>query len=804
MDVREFDAAAGAPPAEEKKERFFGRYITRLREGGYTARAVLAELLAVVVGFLLARTAVLFGAIPMGVGLLCARKRHLPATGIGLLAGVLTLGSIGWVYAVVCLLGVTLRLLFSLPGKDRKWLPDCAAFFSERVELRVAAACLCGLAAGAYQLIVGGLNQTSLLFGAAMLAGCPLSCFLFAAGLDHMPDFDALCGRAPLTYDTRVAKWLFWVGGCALCTAVCFSLGKIEVFGLSLGLFLAGAVALYAARRFGALHGLVIGLACAASVTPLYAPAFGLLGVVSGVLWPVGAFFALGLAAGAGAVWASFIGGLMGFLSVFPEVCAATLLSWPFLQLMGKTSEQVGERGRRKLSGDLLSEMKAMGAETADSRMMRLSGAFSSLSKVFGTYRANAAKPSPTACGEVCAEACGRFCTGCDSYTACWEAEGAPAAALLSAVSRRMSAGEPLEDGLLSDGLRQACDRADELYAAVREAAGDCLRAGTERAEAEDASLEYEMVAGMLRDAVRADRVSHREDPRLTAEVKKILRAHGCRAEAVSVVGAKRKTVLAAGLSSLPSEAALPQIQKELEGVCGCLMTLPSIAESDGLYTLTATARRRLAVSSAVAMRAADPDSTSGDSVRFFEDTDDGFCGLLSDGMGTGEDASLCSGLCGIFMEKMLAAGCTTATAVRMLNSLLRSGAGERSATLDMVTVDMLYGDAVFLKGGAAPSYVKRGSQLFRIRSKTIPLGLMKAPDTERVRFRVEEGDVIILLSDGISASPEDAGWLTNLLSADWGDEALDNTARRILAGAAERDGAADDMTVALLRVTGA
>ena len=798
MDVREFDTGVGAPPAKEKKERFFGRWLAGLRASGAVAQTVAAELLAVLFGFLLARTQILWGAIPLGVGLLCARRQRLPATGVGILAGVLTLGSAGWVYASVCLFAVVLRLLFSLPGKDRKWLPDCPAFFSERIELRVASACLAGLAAGGYQLLVGGVSDASLLFGGAMIMLCPLSCFLFAEGFDRMPAFEALIGRAPLTYDTRSGKWLFWLGGCGLCTAICFSLGSVQLFGVSLGLCLAGAVALYAARRFGPLHGLVAGLACAAAISPIYAPAYALLGLISGVLWPVGAFFALGLAAGAGAVWASFIGGLTGFLTAFPEIAVATLLSWPFLLRMGKTAEQTGERGgRRKLSGDLLSEMKAAGCEAADTRMMRLSGAFSSLSKVFGTYRTEATRPGATACGEVCSSACGKFCTGCDGYAACWEGGDAPAAAMVAAVTDRMTAGEPLGDDLLTDGFRHACKRADEVFSAVRESAGECLRTSTEAAEAEDASLEYEMVAGMLRDAVRADRVSHKEDPRLAGEVRKILRANGCRAEALSVVGTKHKTLLAAGLSPVPSEAALPKIQKELEGVFGCLMTLPVVSETDGLYTMTSTACRRYTTETAVAMRAATPDGICGDTVRFFEDSEDGFCALLSDGMGTGEAASLSSGLCGVFMEKMLSAGCTRNTAVKMLNSLLRSGAGERSTTVDMVTVDLLYGDAVFLKCGAAPSYVKRGNQLFRIRSKTIPLGLMKDPDAERVRFKVEPGDVIVMLSDGISTSPDDAAWLTTMLSADWGDASLEAMAKKILG----RASTPDDATVSLIGI---
>ena len=57
-----------------------------------------------------------------------------------------------------------------------------------------------------------------------------------------------------------------------------------------------------------ALHGMLAGGICGAVVLPLYAPAFALPGLICGVLWPVGGFFALGLGIASGAVWSAFVG----------------------------------------------------------------------------------------------------------------------------------------------------------------------------------------------------------------------------------------------------------------------------------------------------------------------------------------------------------------------------------------------------------------------------------------------------------------------------------------------------------------
>jgi stage II sporulation protein E len=153
-----------------------------------------------------------------------------------------------------------------------------------------------------------------------------------------------------------------------------------------------------------------------------------------------------------------------------------------------------------------------------------------------------------------------------------------------------------------------------------------------------------------------------------------------------------------------------------------------------------------------------------------------------------------------MFLEKMLGAGNSKTTALKLLNNLVRTGGEESSATVDLLELDLLSGRATFIKSGAAPSYVKRGSNLFRIRSKTVPLGLMRTLDAEKIRFDAEPGDIIIMLSDGISQSSEDAPWLMELLAGEW-EEDMDAMAQRIVTIASKTKDRCDDLSVALVRV---
>ena len=130
---------------------------------------------------------------------------------------------------------------------------------------------------------------------------------------------------------------------------------------------------------------------------------------------------------------------------------------------------------------------------------------------------------------------------------------------------------------------------------------------------------------------------------------------------------------------------------------------------------------------------------------------------------------------------------------------MIRQKGCECSATIDLLELDLLYGKAAFIKSGAATSYVRRGNDLFRIRSKTMPIGLLKTIDAEKINFDLCNGDVVIMVSDGISQVPEDAPFLISLLTDGW-ENHLPTMANKIM-DAARSAGRRDDMTVGLCRL---
>ena len=807
MDVRQTEAesthvtpdgvAVRQGRVEAAEAGALGRFGRRLAAGIHNKEGIVAALLYLALGALFGMTPVAASAVPLGLALLSAvRQKHLVPTVLGLALGSVMLGGAGLVYLAVYGVAVGLRALLSIPGEGRKILPDSRGFFCEAKELRVAVACFCGILAAGYQFLAGGFTTEGILFGASMLlfgaGGSWLLCGVTEGGVS----LDLLAGKASLPHD-RWARVHLRLGALALSAAVALVLSPLSVFGVSLSYLFITLATLYVAKRTDALHALVLGAVSAAAVGVTYAPGFALLGLLSGVLWPLGIFFAVGLGVASVAVWSSLVGGLGGFLTVFSATLVGGVCAVPLLRVVGdRTRSVVAEEGR-----DLRSYKQAA-VEPAEARLTRLSSAFGSLSRLLSDLRVRESTPDGETCRAICAKACAVRCGACEHYALCWEGEATAAARLVEAAGARVEAGEPVDGALILESVGDYCPHAEPLAEDIGTAVGAYLQeqAGTDLAE----TVDFDTVGALLRDAVRTERAESREDGKLAETVRECLREAGMSPREVLAWGYTRRHLLALMDKPAPVGAEAEALRRSLERATGLCLSSPTYRTVSEGTLLATSSVESLTVSCATAERCAPEESVSGDSVRAFRTPEGRYCAVLSDGMGSGRGAAACSGICTATVERMLSAGGTKSTALRMLNHLYRAEGKERSATVDLFELDLFRGEATFLKAGAAPSYVKRGTELFRVRTKTIPLGLLQNPDTERIRFTVKAGDTVILLSDGISQTPEDAPWLQKLLAEEGSDADGQALAARILSAACEHGGRADDMTVAVLSVRSA
>ena len=222
----------------------------------------------------------------------------------------------------------------------------------------------------------------------------------------------------------------------------------------------------------------------------------------------------------------------------------------------------------------------------------------------------------------------------------------------------------------------------------------------------------------------------------------------------------------------------------------------------DNIMTLKLTGARRFsAVSTMLTSNARGEESgRCGDTACVFESADDRYYALISDGMGSGDEAALTSSISATFLQKMLSVGNDTGAVIKMLGSFIKGKRGECSTTVDLFELDMMTGRAHVTKCGAAATFVKRGRELNKLTAATLPLGILDAADQTRLSFDAEDGDVVIMVSDGVALGDDDCPWLTELLSSEWeGDHSA--IARRIIS-LARQNGSEDDISVVITKIS--
>jgi len=162
---------------------------------------------------------------------------------------------------------------------------------------------------------------------------------------------------------------------------------------------------------------------------------------------------------------------------------------------------------------------------------------------------------------------------------------------------------------------------------------------------------------------------------------------------------------------------------------------------------------------------------------------------MLSDGMGS-------------FLERLMEAGFGVDAAIKTVNSMLLLRMPEESfATVDMAVIDVFSGEAEFLKIGAAPSFIKRVREVTTIKTGNLPIGILNQIEIEPVTMALATGDVIVMVSDGVSEVGQKKldreNWIVNFLRRQT-DTQPQELADRLLEQALGMTGgkARDDMTI--------
>lgn len=198
----------------------------------------------------------------------------------------------------------------------------------------------------------------------------------------------------------------------------------------------------------------------------------------------------------------------------------------------------------------------------------------------------------------------------------------------------------------------------------------------------------------------------------------------------------------------------------------------------------------------------------SGDNETVFKLSASKVAVILSDGMGVGLRAHAESQVAIRLLQRMITAGYDLEVAISLVNQvLLLRSRDEIFVTIDLVVVDLYTGRLDFVKIGAAPSFIKRGRDVEIIQNQCLPVGILSQIDVERDRRLLKEGEVLIMITDGVLEARRHVErkeeWVSRMLqridqAQDLGDLAKQILTRSIAAAHGQVE---DDMMVVVAKL---
>ncbi len=690
--------------------------------------------------------------------------------------------------------------------------------FCEHVFIRMALSALGALAAGCYAVTRGGYLSYDLWGAILSLFTAPLcTCLYYAATNRHM--------RASTFREPGILFTL---------ACLCWSLSDIRLplFGFHLGEGLALTAAVLAGSSYGVSRGALVGLVCGLFLSPEVGYAFSLAGAVTGVFSArygetafslgTGTGRALGLGCGSMAAAAVCLaaGGISMLAQVVPELLLVTALLLPFfaydrMRLPENWCGMVPDTRRSERTA--IAEMVLHGREK---KLASLGSGLHALGEMLTGVSEKLVKPDKREMREIAERCFDVYCDRCAQKNRCREQDFALWQGMILKMGNSL-----VEDGGVcgADVPAELAGRCVVMGRVLDEINGTAARRMSERRSGDRlrvAAEDYVHMGKLLTESAKGEEEMGEADTTLTARLERLLHCHDFSAGSVSVYGSREKRIFVHDIDLTGTRMGGEEITSLFSTAIGLPLSPPVFSLDGSLLSMelhTTEVCRCICGKSCMAASLLGGNRTntgetgtetgtfghapSGDTVSFF--TGDGRqYMLLSDGMGTGRMAALTSGMAAVFLERLLTAGATLETTLRMLNHVLRAGCDECAATIDLCEIDMVTGEARFIKSGAAPSFVIRGDSLFRLQSKTVPIGILRALDAEMIRFPVHPGDTVVMLSDGIARSFEDCGWLlTHLTSADSMNAADPDVVAAGIVSEAAKHGAVDDITAAVMRI---
>jgi stage II sporulation protein E len=343
-----------------------------------------------------------------------------------------------------------------------------------------------------------------------------------------------------------------------------------------------------------------------------------------------------------------------------------------------------------------------------------------------------------------------KCCITCDNYNACKGSEHA--SALDSLLLNVQKSGRAVISELPAF-LSSKCMQLGRLMSAasyVSDQAGKhSERAATDKAVREVVSRQMRGMTEVLEQLARNVSLPVSANDEKEKRVLDELNYSGVAAQQVLLAGGDVSLIIRK--ESFDAAA----VEKGVSGVLKqkCVISGVDDTALAGFYAVSLSLRPRYDVLFGVAAAPKIRGEASGDTHSFIRVGSDRFMIALCDGMGAGGEARKTGETAINLIESFYRAGFTGDTVLKIVNRFLTRLNGESFSAIDICVIDLNTGGADIIKLGSPSTHIKRRDTVDRIDGAAPPMGVLDIIEPSVFTARLENGDFIILNSDGVSDS---------------------------------------------------
>jgi len=482
-----------------------------------------------------------------------------------------------------------------------------------------------------------------------------------------------------------------------------------------------------------------------------------------------------------------------------PVLCGALAFSVIPTHILKNIKEKLYSFREKQLVRQTINRNRLM----LSNRLYELSSVFSEMASAFNVFKRNHLTDNQAREG-IEKQVISSVCAECDNYDNCKRKEKSLAFSIGKMTDIGFAKGK-LSFIDLDKNILDNCIHPNNVLYSINKLLADYRAYKIENANLisgrEIIASEAVGVSEILRGLALETGALLKYQSRLERNLAEQLFKNGFVASELLIYGEEERTCVSVILTM--KEFSLSYLQNVISNTLGMEMSLKDKADvsEDKFYLSFAKACDYDAVFG-IAKVKKDGSNISGDTHSVVRISDKKFLVALSDGMGSGEYAENVSSTALSLIESFYKAGLNSTLILNTVNKLLTINTEDSFTALDVSVIDLTDCSADFIKYGSPYGFIVSDNGIRIIEGNSLPLGIVDELKPSVCNAFLNDGDMVVLVTDGVSDAFASSGEVIDYLRSvsaknpqTLADDLLSHAVR--LSGGNKKD----DMTVLAVRV---